>query len=252
VTTVIVIIVVLVIAALLAAAFMAAQNRRRAQLQERFGPEYDRAVDESGSQREADRHLAAVAHKRDKLEIRELDASERGRYTDEWDVVQSRFVDEPAQAVDSAETLIGTVMRERGYPVEDFDEQADLVAADHPEVVSEYRAAHVAHERHRASGSLDTEDLRQAFVHYRTLFVSLVQPETVHAPAASTPVTEGTEVPADEAPADRPVEPAGATDSIDPVESAGATPTATTGTRPAGAEGDGAALGDSYHPQETR
>jgi hypothetical protein len=237
-TTVIVIIVVLVVVALLVAAFLAAQKRRqerqRAELQDRFGPEYDRVVDESGSQREAEKHLAEVAHKRDKLELRDLDATERGRYTDEWDVVQARFVDEPAQAVDSAESLIGTVMRRRGYPVDNFDEQADLVAADHPEVVSEYRAAHQAHERHRSSGSLDTEDLRQAFVHYRTLFATLVNPESVHAGTTGSTTT--------------------ATDGLGtPVEADPAAPAATTGQVPVRAEGDRAVLDDdSYHTQETR
>ncbi len=261
-TTVIVIIVVLVVLALLGAAFMAAQKRRqeqqRAALQDRFGPEYDRAVDQSGSQRDAEKHLAKVADKRDKLDIRDLDATERGRFTDQWDVVQSRFVDQPAEAVDSAETLISTVMRERGYPVEDFDEQADLVAADHPDVVSEYRAAHEAHERHRSSGSLDTEDLRQAFVHYRTLFVSLVNPETVH--PATTATTTGTGTPEGQDGAVRPAapvrtgvtpdEPSGR--SADVADDPAPTTPAATGEAAAERAENRAVLDDGYHPQETR
>jgi hypothetical protein len=174
-TTVIVIIVVLVLAALVAAAFVMLQNRRRAELQQRFGPEYDRAVEGSSTRREAEQHLAGVAQRRDELKIRDLDDTERSRYSAEWDVVQARFVDAPGQAVDAAETLISTVMRDRGYPVDDFDEQADLVAADHPDVVQHYREAHAAHERHRSAGGVDTEDLRQSFVHYRALFAALVQ-----------------------------------------------------------------------------
>jgi hypothetical protein len=174
-TTVTVIIVVLVLAALVAGAFIMVQNRRRAELQQRFGPEYDRAVEGSANRREAEQHLADVAQRRDELKIRDLDQDERSRYSAEWDVVQARFVDAPGQAVDSAETLIETVMRERGYPVDDFDEQADLVAADHPDIVQHYREAHAAHERHRSAGGVDTEDLRQSFVHYRALFAALVQ-----------------------------------------------------------------------------
>lgn len=172
-----VIIVVLVLLALAAAAYAMVQKNRREQLQNRLGPEYDRQVEATGNRREAERHLAGVVNKRDKLDVRDLDESERARYTTEWDAVQARFVDEPAGAVDSAESLITTVMRERGYPVEDFDEQADLVAVDHPDVVSHYREAHAAHERHRTGGGLDTEDLRQSFRHYRELFTALVHPE---------------------------------------------------------------------------
>jgi hypothetical protein len=174
-TTVTVIIVVLVVAALAATAFVMYEKQRSSQLQERFGPEYDRAVEGADSRREAESHLTEVAQKRDKLDVRDLDESERTRFSAEWDVVQARFVDEPGPAVDAAETLIATVMRERGYPVEDFDQRADLVAADHPEVVQHYREAHSAHERHRSAGGVDTEDLRQSFVHYRALFAALVE-----------------------------------------------------------------------------
>jgi len=179
-TTVTVIIVVVVVVVLAAAAAVFAQNRRRAVLQDRFGPEYDRAVESADSRRGAEQHLAQVAHRRDELDIRDLDATERARYGAEWEAIQARFVDEPGPAVDSAEVLISTVMRERGYPVDDFEERADLVAADHPDVVQQYREAHAAHERHRSSGAGDTEDLRQSFVHYRTLFAALVndQPQS--------------------------------------------------------------------------
>jgi hypothetical protein len=173
-TTVTVIIVVLVVAALAAAGFLMFQKQRRAQLQERFGPEYDRAVEDADSRREAESRLAGIASQRDKLDLRELDEAERARFSTQWERVQAHFVDEPGQAVDEADRLITTVMRERGYPVEDFDQRADLVAADHPDVVQHYREAHAAHERHRSAGGVDTEDLRQSFVHYRALFAALV------------------------------------------------------------------------------
>jgi hypothetical protein len=172
--TIAVIVLVILVLAVVAAFVVVQRNRRRAELQDRFGPEYDRAVSETGSRREAEQHLAAVAHKRDKLEIRELEPRQRAQFVEQWELVQARFVDEPAAAVDGAELLIATVMHERGYPVDDFEERADLVAADHADVVDHYRAAHASHERHRTSGGADTEDLRQAFVHYRSLFDTLV------------------------------------------------------------------------------
>jgi len=174
-TTVTVIIVVLVVVLLAAAATMFVRNRRRAELQHRFGPEYDRVVEQADSRKDAENHLAGLAQRRDELTIRDLDATERARYDSEWESIQTRFVDEPGPAVDAANGLIKTVMRERGYPVDDFNERADLVAVDHPDVVQHYRDAHAAHERHRSSGGIETEDLRQSFVHYRALFAALVQ-----------------------------------------------------------------------------
>ena len=172
---VVITLVVLVVLALLAALFFVLQKRRkRNELRRRFGPEYDRAVRETGSTKDAEHKLAAVADRRDHLDIKELQPAERARFTEEWELVQARFVDEPAGAVDSADQLLTTVLRTRGYPVEKFDERASLVATDHPDVVEHYREAHAAHQRHRATGSADTEDLRQSFVHYRALFDALV------------------------------------------------------------------------------
>jgi hypothetical protein len=173
-TVAVIVLVVILIVAAAAVLFAVLRNRRRAALQERFGPEYDRAISETGSRREAEQQLAAVAEKRDKLEIRDLEPRQRAQFVEQWELVQARFVDEPAAAVDGAELLITTVMHERGYPVEDFEERASLIAADHADVVQHYRAAHDSHERHRRSGDTDTEDLRQAFVHYRSLFDSLI------------------------------------------------------------------------------
>jgi hypothetical protein len=152
------------------------QRRRSMQLQERFGPEYERAVDRSPNRREAEQHLAAVAEQRDRLQIRDLAPAAAERYRSEWHVVQARFVDAPAEAVRSADGLLTTIMRERGYPVDDFDEHASLVAVDYPDVVEHYREGRAGYQRHLDTGNTDTEELRRAFVHYRALFDSLVSP----------------------------------------------------------------------------
>ena len=109
-----------------------------------FGPEYDRAVGEHGDRKAAESHLADVADRRDSLEIRELSHGEKASYTSRWQQVQADFVDSPSAAVHDADRLINDVMRDRGYPVDDFDTRAEMVAADHPEVVEHYRAAHAA------------------------------------------------------------------------------------------------------------
>ncbi len=167
---------IVVLAAAVLFAIWVTRRRRRADLQQRFGPEYAREVRARGSERDADQHLSEVAGRRDRLDIRELDPAARDRYTQRWEAVQAEFVNRPGRALDEADRLVTDVMRDRGYPVEDFSERAELVAADHPQVVEHYRAAHaVQHAHHGNSSSSNTEDLRQAFVHYRALFDELVR-----------------------------------------------------------------------------
>ena len=156
-------------------------RKRTAQLQERFGPEYDRVASDADSKREAEAELAARAERRDELEIRDLPDESRARYVDSWQKVQSRFVDDPRGAVDEADSLLQSVMRERGYPVDDdFERRADDVSVDHPEIVQRYR------DGHRLSQTPDdddsaTENLREAMQHYRSLFEELVGPTPARA-----------------------------------------------------------------------
>lgn len=169
------IVLAIIILALIVALVMAMQWRNRASLQQRFGPEYEREVAVRGNEREATRHLRDVADRRDQLDIRQLEPTARDRYTRRWEAVQTEFVDQPGHALDEADRLVIDVMRDRGYPVEDFGERAELVAADHPQIVKHYRAAHAARRDHHGHpGAVDTEELRQAFVHYRALFNELV------------------------------------------------------------------------------
>ena len=174
----VVLIIIIGIVVLAAAALFAVwdiRRRRRARLQERFGPQYEREVRARGSESDAAQHLGEVADRRDRLDIRHLEPAARDGYTRRWEAVQPEFVDRPGSALDEADRLVTDVMHDRGYPVEDFSERAELVAADHPQVVEHYRAAHAARQAHQEnSGKSDTEELRQAFVHYRALFDELV------------------------------------------------------------------------------
>jgi hypothetical protein len=110
----------------------------------------------------------------EKLYIRPLSADERDRYSDEWLATQADFVDDPAGAINRADDLVNEVMRTRGYPTADFEARAADVSVDHPQVVENYRAAHTIAEASEG-GDADTEDLRQAFVHYRALFDELLE-----------------------------------------------------------------------------
>jgi hypothetical protein len=147
---------------------------RRARLRDTYGPEYERAVTEAPSRREAEAELEERRRRREELEIKPLSASATERYRHEWEGIQVRFVDDPVGATRDADRLVQRVMADRGYPVEDFDARADLLSVDHPTVVENYRAAHatyLAYDR----GDASTEDLRQAMVDYRSLFEELVR-----------------------------------------------------------------------------
>jgi hypothetical protein len=168
-----IVIIAAVVLVVLAVAYVASTSRRRRGLQDRFGPEYDRTVDSADSRRAAESELREREQRHDELDIRELSPAARDRYFEEWRTVQVRFVDAPGDAVREADSLVQQVMRDRGYPVDDFDTRADVVSVDHPHVVENYRAAHgvwAANERGEAS----TEDLRQSLVHYRSLFEELL------------------------------------------------------------------------------
>jgi hypothetical protein len=169
--------VLIVIAAVVVVAFVAwsaLRSRRSRTLREGFGPEYDRTVAEAPSKREAEAELSERQKRREQLDVKPLSPEARDGYAQSWKATQARFVDDPGAAIAEADVLIQRVMRDRGYPVEDFDQRAADVSVDHPDVVNNYRAAHgisIAHERDKAS----TEDLRQAMVHYRSLFAELLE-----------------------------------------------------------------------------
>ena len=162
-----------VVIALIVIGIALARRNRSASLQKRFGPEYQRTVRDTGSRQDAERELAAREARVKKMHIEELPPGAKQRYSDEWLTVQSRFVDEPRSALVKADTLVTNVMRDRGYPMDDFDQRVADLSPDHPGVVSNYRTAHAIASRSER-GEVSTEDLRQAMVHYRALFDDLV------------------------------------------------------------------------------
>ncbi|MGC2109708.1 MAG: hypothetical protein WA655_09335 [Candidatus Korobacteraceae bacterium] len=160
------------------ALYVRKRKKTTAELRGRFGPEYDRAVQQHGSERKAEAKLADREARVERLKIRDLDLIERERYSGEWQAVQSRFVDYPKGAVTEADELVSSLMRTRGYPVADFDQRAADISVDHPQVVENYRSAHKIALR-LGRGEASTEDLRTAMIHYRSLFDELVQAQTV-------------------------------------------------------------------------
>jgi hypothetical protein len=168
------VIIAIVVIVLVVAGVVIARQRRSQQLQEGFGPEYGRTLAEKGDRRAAEAELLERRDRRRQLDIRELDRESRERYAERWQGVQRTFVDKPAVAVADADRLVSEVMRDRGYPVEEeFERRVADVSVDHPTVVENYRAAHGISVR-AARNAADTEDLRQALVHFRALFEDLL------------------------------------------------------------------------------
>ena len=163
-----IIVVVIVVAAIVVV--MAALNRRH-RLQQKFGPEYDRAVSEHGSRREAEAELAGRERHVRELDIRPLSPSARSQYMSEWTAVQEQFVDAPQTAVTGAQTLVSAVMKDRGYPTEPYDQTVADLSVEHASTLDHFRAAH---DISRNAATASTEDLRQAMVHYRALFAGLL------------------------------------------------------------------------------
>lgn len=165
-------IVVVVLVVVLVVGARVVQSARSRSLQQRFGPEYDRLVEEEGDRRRAEAELTELAERRDALEITDLAPDTRRAYAEEWRAVQERFIDEPRQTVADADALVQRVMADRGYPVDELDDRIDMVAVDHPELAENYRAAHATQVR--SEDEVSTDDLRDAFRRYRELFAELL------------------------------------------------------------------------------
>jgi hypothetical protein len=167
------ILLILVIVLLGIITWLVVTRRRSEQLRAGFGPEYQRAVAESGDRRHAESELAARQERVEALHIQPLTPADRERFATDWHTAQARFVDDPGRAIQGADQLVAEVMQARGYPVGEFEQRAADVSVDHPDVVEHFRVAHqIAQTNGR--GEANTEDLRQAMVHYRALFAELL------------------------------------------------------------------------------
>ncbi|WP_018334030.1 hypothetical protein [Actinomycetospora chiangmaiensis] len=172
-TVIVVIVVIVVLAALVGGGLAIAARRRSEKLQEEFGPEYDRAVEHADSKGEAEKELAERRKRHKQLDLKPVDPQTRERFRGDWKRIQGEFVDDPGGAVEKADSLVTTIMRERGYPVDDFDQRANDISVEHPRVVENYREARRVRDAQR-DGSADTEDLRGAVTSYRSLVEALL------------------------------------------------------------------------------
>ena len=180
ITIVLIIIILVVIAAIVYGVLVG----RRKKLQSTFGPEYDRAVADTGSRTEAEKELRERERRHAELELKPLSPQSQATYAAAWEEVQIQFVDNPSEAVVTADELVTRLIAECGYPTGDYDDRLADLSVEHASTLQHYRDAHELSERSKA-GEASTEDLRQSVVHYRALFADLLGTDPVPAPATT-------------------------------------------------------------------
>src|SRR4051794_19326088 len=168
---------VILVAIVAVAAWFFYRKQQSRRLEQRFGPEYDRAVSTLGSQEKAEAELKAREQRVEKLTIVPLPPAEAERFSTAWTELQRRFVDSPKGVLAEADLLVRELMTKRGYPMADFERRAADISVDHADVVGNYRAAQAIAARDQR-GEADTEQLRQGVVHYRALFEKLLESGT--------------------------------------------------------------------------
>jgi hypothetical protein len=165
---------VVVVVVLAAIIYIVSRRRSSARLKSSFGAEYERALDDAGSRRKAELELRDRQKRVSHFDIRTLTSDERDDFARRWRDIQAEFVDQPKTALNDADALLTDVMRLRGYPMGEFEQRSADLSVDHPEVVQNYRAGHEIANQHKR-GLAGTEELRQAMIHYRSLFEELVE-----------------------------------------------------------------------------
>lgn len=166
-------IVVIVLAAVAVGGWLWSRKRQDTKLRDKFGDEYDRVREREGTRGDTTAELQRRERRVERYDIRQLSEEDSRGFSDRWRSVQTGFVDAPAESVMQADTLVAEVMSARGYPVEDFEDRAQDLSVEHPQLVQNYRQAHGIAEADR-KGEATTDDLRQAFVHFRDLFDELL------------------------------------------------------------------------------
>ena len=181
-TTEVIVLAVVAVVLVVAVVWWTAKLRRRHELRDRFGDEYEIVLEEHGSKRQAEQELTARQARHDRLDVKPLDPQLRLRYSQQWQAAQALFVDDPDAALEQADRLVEDVMVERGYPVGDVDRQMADLSVEHSDVLGHYRDAHDIAQA-SAAGRTTTEDLRRGMVHYGALFAALLED---HADAPTT------------------------------------------------------------------
>lgn len=172
--TILLIVAAVVVIAVVGVAMLMRRKGESQDLREHYGTEYERVAERTDDSKQAEEELREREKRRQRFELQPLGEAQRDRYLSEWEAVQSRFVDEPDVAVRDADRLVTQLMRDRGYPMDDFEQRAEDISVDHPKVVEDYRAAGDIAALN-ARGEATTEELRRAMRHFRALFEELLR-----------------------------------------------------------------------------
>lgn len=185
---IIILIVVLIVAIIAVAGTTVSISMRRRRLRERFGPEYDRLISGRGNRRLAEAELSSRERRVAGFSLRPLGDDAYDQFTTRWAQVQEKFVESPTEAVADAQALVEEVMRERGYPTDDYERQLEDLSVEHSAVLAHFRSAHASSQR-AVSGAASTEEPREAMISYRELFDQLLSRDagTAAADADVTP-----------------------------------------------------------------
>lgn len=186
-TIVLIVVIVLLVIALAAAGVLLSRRRRSEQLQEHYGPEYERTLAETGDRRTTEARLTEREQRHRGLDVRDLSPEERDRFSSSWTDIQRGFVDDPVQSVHHADALVVEIMQTRGYPVDDFERRAEDISVEHPQVVQHYREARQIRLA-TDDGTVDTEQQRHAVTSYRALIDTLLDHD--HNRRSQAPTTE--------------------------------------------------------------
>jgi cell division protein FtsL len=179
---VIILIAVVVVVALLVAFFVFRRRRKQREQQGRqerarreYGPEYERLVEERGSEREAERELRQ-RRERVESEVRPLSEESRRRYEERWRRVEQSFVDDPMGSLDAADRVVAEILVERNFPTDSRQEASEGVGVMHSEVVEDFREAQRVYQDATGSrGEADLEKMRQAIQKYRSVYEHLIE-----------------------------------------------------------------------------
>jgi uncharacterized membrane-anchored protein YhcB (DUF1043 family) len=163
------IVIAVVVVVIIALVILLLSRRKSSRLKKQFGPEYDRTVERLDSKDAAHEELQRRAERHDSYQLRSLDDPERAVYVQRWRQLQRMFVKEPANGLLEADKLLTGLLRDVGYPTENFDQQAADLSVEHADVTSDYRNGRAV-VRDVQYGRAGTEEIRQALLHYRKVF----------------------------------------------------------------------------------
>ena len=99
----------------------------------------------------------------------------RRRHIQEWAAIETRFTQVPVESLRDAERLVGSIMRDRGYPYVDAHLRSEALSPLHAASAEAYRDARRICRRLDDGSRVSTDEMRQALVDYRSVVQDLLE-----------------------------------------------------------------------------